>query len=147
MKLKTNKTFVAKKENLDLKKWYLIDASNQVLGRLATKIANLLRGKNKPIFTPNVDTGDFVIVINASKVLITGKKLKSKKKFSYSGYPGGEKLEVLEKLLKEKPEEVIRKAVKGMLPHNKLSNKLINKLKVYRTEIHPHQAQKPVKVG
>jgi len=138
----TVKTFVPKRENIE-KKWYLIDASGLVLGRLATKVAELLRGKGKPIFSPRMDTGDYVIIINAGKVLLTGKKLQQKFHFTHSGYPGGAKFTRYDKLLAENPEKAIRLAVKGMLPPNKLADKLITKLKIYRTKEHPHGAQKP----
>ena len=136
------KTFVPKRENVE-RKWYLIDASGLVLGRLATKVAELLRGKGKPIFSPRIDTGDYVIIINAEKVLLTGKKLEQKFHFTYSGYPGGAKFTRYDKLMVESPERAIRLAVKGMLPSNKLSNRLVTKLKIYRGSAHPHGAQKP----
>lgn len=125
------------------RKWYLVDAEGKVLGRLATRIAMILRGKTKAIYTPHVDTGDQVIVINASKVAVTGRKLKQKLYRSYSGYPGGLKEKNLETMLKRKPEEVIIRAVKGMLPHNKLGRKMLRKLKVYKGASHPHQAHRP----
>ena len=124
------------------RKWYLVDAEGKVLGRLATQIAMILRGKTKPTYTPHVDTGDQVIVINASEVAVTGRKLKQKLYRTYSGYPGGLKEKNLETMLKKKPEEVIIRAVKGMLPHNKLGRKMLRKLKVYKGASHPHQAQK-----
>jgi len=136
------KTFVPKRENVE-RKWYLIDASGLVLGRLATKVAELLRGKGKPIFSPRIDTGDYVIIINAEKVLLTGKKLEQKFHFTYSGYPGGAKFTRYDKLMAENPERAIRLAVKGMLPSNKLRNRLVTKLKIYRGSAHPHGAQKP----
>lgn len=136
------RTFVPKRENIE-KKWYLIDASDLVLGRLATKVAELLRGKGKPIFSPHMDTGDYVIIINAGKVLLTGKKLQQKFHFTHSGYPGGAKFTRYDKLLAENPEKAIRLAVKGMLPPNKLADRLITKLKIYRTKEHSHGAQKP----
>jgi large subunit ribosomal protein L13 len=136
------KTFVPKDENI-IKKWYLIDASGLVLGRLAMKVAELLRGKGKPIFSPHRDTGDYVVIINAEKVLLTGKKLEQKFHFAYSGYPGGAKFTRYDKLMAQNPRKVIRLAVKGMLPSNKLSNRLITKLKIYRGGEHPHGAQKP----
>jgi len=138
----TVKTFVPKKENIE-KKWYLIDASGLVLGRLATKIAELLRGKGKPIFSPQMDTGDYVIIINAEKVLLTGKKLQQKFHFTHSGYPGGARFTRYDKLMTQNPEKAIRLAVKGMLPSNKLSDRLITKLKIYRGREHPHGAQNP----
>ena len=123
--------------------WYLIDASDQVLGRLATKIATLLRGKNKPYFSPHLDTGDFVVIINAEKIRLTGNKeiLKTYKK--YSGYPGGLNEIPFKRMLLEQPEEIIKHAVKGMLPKNILGRKLIRKLKIYSGNEHPHSAQNP----
>ena len=123
--------------------WYLVNADNKVLGRIATEIANVLRGKNKPIFTPSVDTGDFVIVVNAEKVQLTGNKNADKIYYSHSGYPGGIKEISAGKLLEKKPEELIRKAVKGMLPKNKLARHMIKKLKIYTGADHPHEAQQP----
>ncbi len=125
------------------RKWYLVDATDQVLGRLATKIARIIRGKNKAIFTPNMDAGDFVVVINADKVKMTGKRELLKNYSHYSGYPGGLKVRSFEELMAKKPEFVIETAVKGMLPKNRLGRKLVKKLKVYAGENHPHQAQKP----
>ena len=136
------KTYMAKSKEVT-RKWYLVDAEGKVLGRLATRIAMILRGKTKAIYTPHVDTGDQVIVINASKVAVTGRKLKQKLYRTYSGYPGGLKEKNLETMLKKKPEEVIMRAVKGMLPHNKLGRKMLRKLKVYRGAPHPHQAHRP----
>ena len=135
-------TQVAKKEEVT-RDWYLVDAENQVLGRMATQIANVLRGKNKPTFTPSVDTGDFVIVVNAEKIVLTGKKLADKTYYSHTGYPGGIKSITAGKLLEKKPEDIIRKAVKGMLPKNKLARHMINKLKIYTGSAHPHEAQQP----
>jgi large subunit ribosomal protein L13 len=120
-----------------------VDANDKVLGRLATAIAMVLRGKNKPIFTPHMDTGDFVIVINAEKVKLTGNKLNDKKYYSHSGYPGGLKETTAGKLLKEKPERVLISAVRGMLPKNSLGRQLIKKLKIYAGPEHPHTAQNP----
>jgi large subunit ribosomal protein L13 len=125
------------------KKWYLVDAKDQVLGRLASKIATIIRGKNKPIFTPNTDTGDYVIVVNAEKIKVTGKREQLKQYISHSGYPGGQKITTLDKMRARKPEFIIRQAVKGMLPKNRLGRKLITNLKVYAGESHPHAAQKP----
>lgn len=125
------------------KKWFVVDAKDQVLGRLATKIARVIRGKEKPLFTPNADTGDFVIVINADQLRLTGKRETMKTYFSYSGYPGGAKVRKFEDMLKKDPEFVVQHAVKGMLPKNRLGKKLIKKLKVYAGDSHPHQAQKP----
>lgn len=136
------KTQVAKKEEVT-RDWYLVDADNKVLGRIATEIANVLRGKNKPIYTPSVDTGDFVIVVNAEKIALTGKKLADKVYYSHSGFPGGLKEITAGKLLEKKPEDVIRKAVKGMLPKNKLSRSMLSKLKIYAGPEHPHKAQQP----
>lgn len=135
-------TFMAKAEEIQ-RKWYIIDATDKPLGRLATEVARLLRGKHKAIFTPHVDTGDHVIIINAEKVILTGKKPEQKIYARHSGYPGGLKTMTYAKLLKEKPELAIEKAVKGMLPHNRLGSAMNKKLKVYRGAEHPHQAQKP----
>lgn len=136
------KTYTPKKEEIE-KKWYLVDASGLVLGRLATKIATILRGKDKPLFTPHLDLGDFVVVINAEKVRLTGKKLSDKVYYHHTGYPGGLISITAEKLLASKPEEVITNAVWGMLPKGKLGKAIIKKLKVYRGENHPHKAQGP----
>ena len=136
------KTFSAKEKDIE-KKWYLIDASGKTLGRLSTEIAKILRGKNKPIFTPHVDCGDFVIVINAEKIEVTGKKLDQKMYYRHSGYVGNLKVTNLGKLIKNSPDFIIRKAVKGMLPHNTLGKKMLRKLKVYSGNTHPHKAQKP----
>ena len=125
------------------RKWYLVDAKDKVLGRLATEIAKVLRGKNKAIFTPNTDTGDFVIVVNAEKVRVTGKRESLKRYVRHSGYPGGQKETSFQEMMAKKPEFVINSAVKGMLPKNRLGRKLIKKLKVYKGENHPHQAQQP----
>ena len=125
------------------KDWLLVDAENKILGRLASKIASILKGKNKPIFTPYLDTGDFVVVINAQKIKLTGRKLNDKVYYHYSGYPGGMKSITPKDLLQKKPEEVIRKAVWGMLPKNSLGRQMLTKLKVYPGKEHPHQAQQP----
>ncbi len=135
-------TSIAKKDELQ-KDWYVVDLENKVLGRAATEIARVLRGKHKPIFTPSVDTGDFVIVINADKVRLTGNKLSQKMYYHHSGFVGGIKSISAEKLLEKKPEELIRKAVKGMLPKNPLGRQMFKKLKVYSSAEHPHQAQQP----
>ena len=140
------KTEVAKAENVK-RDWYLVDAQDIVLGRLATQIANVLRGKNKAIFTPSVDTGDFVIVVNADKIALTGNKLSDKMYYSHSGYPGGIKSINAGKLQEKKPGEIIRKAVKGMLPKNKLARHMLNKLKIYSGPVHPHKAQQPKTLG
>lgn len=123
------------------KDWFLVDAENKILGRLASKIASILKGKTKPIFTPYLDTGDFVVVINAQKIKLTGKKFKDKIYYHYSGYPGGMKSKTPKDLLQKKSEEVIRKAVWGMLPKNSLGRQMLRKLKVYPSKEHPHQAQ------
>ena len=136
------KTFVPPVSKLD-QKWYVVDAADQRLGRLATVIANILRGKNKPIYTPNMDTGDFVIVVNADKVNVTGKKRTEKLYRRHSGRPGGMKVETFQQLQARIPERIVEKAVKGMLPKNALGRKLFTKLKVYAGPEHPHQAQKP----
>jgi large subunit ribosomal protein L13 len=123
--------------------WYVVDAENKTLGRAATQIANVLRGKHKPTYTPHVDVGDFVIVINAEKVAVTGDKREKKVYWRHSGYPGGIRSRTLGDMLEKRPEEVIRKAVKGMLPRNRLARQQLRKLKVYAGPDHPHQAQKP----
>ena len=124
-------------------KWLVVDADGAVLGRLASEVASRLRGKHNPLFTPHVDTGDSVVVINAEKVRLTGKKLKQKQYYRHSGYVGGLKAVSAEKLLEKRPEDLIRFAVKGMLPKNRLGSKLFKKLKVYAGENHPHEAQQP----
>jgi large subunit ribosomal protein L13 len=123
--------------------WKIVDATDQVLGRLAVTIANALRGRNKPIYTPHVDTGDYVIVINADKVKLTGSKEEQKKYMFYSGYMGGEKYRTVADFREKRPEFIITNAVKGMLPKNKLANAMLSKLKVYRGSEHPHEAQQP----
>ncbi|MGB3508399.1 MAG: 50S ribosomal protein L13 [Microcoleaceae cyanobacterium] len=137
-----NKTYVPPKDTLE-EKWYVIDAEDQRLGRLATAIAMIIRGKNKPTFTPHLDTGDFVIVVNAEKVNVTGKKSSQKLYRRHSGRPGGMKTEVFSKLQARLPQRIIEEAVYGMLPKNSLGRKLHNKLKVYPGPNHPHEAQKP----
>ena len=137
------KTYQAKKEELE-HQWYLVNAEGKILGRLATKLADLLRGKTKPTYTPHLDTGDFVVVVNAGKVTLTGKKMKDKIYYHHTGYPGGIKEMSAEKLLAKKPTEMIRMAVKGMLPKNSLGRQMLRKLKVYAGPNHPHEAQKPV---
>ena len=127
--------------------WYVVDAEGKTLGRLATQIADALRGKRKPTYTPHVDTGDFVIVVNAEKIAVTGNKLEEKRYWRHSGYPGGIRSRTLGELLEQRPEEVIRKAVKGMLPRNRLARQQLSKLKVYAGPEHPHQAQKPETAG
>ncbi len=131
-----------KTEDAD-RKWYVVDAKDQVLGRLAAGIARVIRGKHKAVFTPNMDTGDFVIVINADKIRLTGKRELHKSYFSHSGYPGGVRVRSFAEMMEKHPERVIEKAVKGMLPKNRLGRKLNKKLKVYTGEDHPHTAQKP----
>jgi large subunit ribosomal protein L13 len=136
------KTFVAKEKEVQ-KKWYLVDAEDKVLGRLATQIAMRLRGKHKAIFTPHADTGDFVVVINADKVSMTGRKWDHKTYYRYSGYIGGLKMISASKLREKNPENILRFAVKGMLPKNSLGRRQLKKLKIYAGPEHPHQAQKP----
>ena len=136
------KTFMKRPEDVK-RAWFLIDAQGKTLGRMATKIAVILRGKNKPEYTPHVDTGDHIVVINAEKVYVTGKKLTDKMYQTYSGYPGGQKTHSLETMLKNKPEEVIMLAVRGMLPKNTLGRQMLTKLKVYKGSEHPHVAQNP----
>ncbi len=136
------KTLTPKQDQIK-QDWYLIDAEGQTLGRLSTKIAGLLRGKHKPYFAPHLDTGDYVIVINAEKVHLTGNKELQKTYKTYSGYPGGYKEIPFARMQSKKPEEIIIKAVKGMLPKNPLGRQLLTKLKVYAGEKHPHEAQKP----
>lgn len=137
------KTIMAKKEEME-RKWFIVDAEGKTLGRIASGIAEVLIGKHKPIFTPHVDTGDHVIVINADKVQYSGKKLKNKIYYHHSRYPGGLKAETLEELLKKKPEDALKKAVKGMLPKSILGKAMIKKLKIYCGSEHPHTAQSPV---
>jgi len=136
------KTFVPKRSEIE-RKWWLIDADGKVLGRLGTEISILLQGKRNPEFVKFMDSGDFVVVINAEKVKITGKKLEQKKYYSHSGYPGGIREKTLKELLEKNPEDVLRKAVRGMLPKNKLGRAMYKKLKVYTGPDHPHEAQKP----
>ena len=137
------KSFTAKPSDIQ-KNWYVINAEGKTLGRLATEIAVLLRGKHKPIFTPHMDCGDYVIVVNAEKVEVTGKKRKDKIYKHYTGFPGGLREVTFEKLLAKKPEEIIRHAVKGMMPNGRLGRQMYKKLKVYTGPDHRHQAQKPV---
>jgi large subunit ribosomal protein L13 len=136
------KTFSAKANEV-ARKWWIIDARDQVLGDVAVKAANLLRGKEKPIFTPHVDTGDFVVVINAEKVRVTGRKEENKSFMSFSGYVGGHKSETVKSRRARHPELLIERAVRGMIPHNRLGRAVYRKLKVYRGDSHPHLAQKP----
>jgi len=136
------KTYLPKID-LDQRKWHVVDANGAVLGRLAVQVANVLRGRNKPIFTPHLDAGDFVVVINADKVMVTGKKETNKKFMTYSGWKGGEKYTSVEQVRARHPERLILHAVKGMLPKNRLGRVLLTKLKVYRGDQHPHSAQQP----
>jgi large subunit ribosomal protein L13 len=142
------RTYNAKPGEVE-RRWYVVDADGQTLGRLATRIADTLRGKDKAQYTPHVDTGDFVVVVNAEKVLVTGNKLDQKRYYRHSGYPGGLRSRTLREQLDRRPTEVIRKAVKGMLPRNRLARQQLNKLKVYAGPEHPHQAQapQPLEVG
>ena len=140
------KTFVPKQDR-ENQKWYLIDAEGMILGRLATRIATAIRGKDSPMFTPHLDMGAFVIVINAEKIALSGKKIEQKKYYAYSGYPGGLKETPVARMLAKHPERVIEKAVKGMLPKNRLGRRLNKKLFVYAGADHPHKAQKPEKIN
>jgi len=138
------KTYSTKASDIK-REWHVMDASDKVLGRFATQVANLLMGKHKPMFSPNLDTGDFVVVINAAKIKVTGNKAKQKLYYRHSGYPGGLKSISLEKMMQTHPTRVIEHAVKGMLPHNRLGARMFKKLKVYAGETHPHPI--PVKAG
>ena len=131
------------KSNEIVRDWYVVDAKDKTLGRLASSIAQILRGKNKVNFSPNLDMSDFIIVINAEKIILTGNKKNTKEYWRHTGYPGGQKTVSYKKMLDEKPDQIIRTAVKGMLPHNKLGRKLLNHLKVYSGTVHPHKAQSP----
>lgn len=138
------KTYMATNESVE-RQWYIVDAENKTLGRLASQIAGILRGKHKPTYTPHVDTGDYVIVINAAKINLTGNKLQDKSYYRHSGYPGGIKVRTAGEILKGKrPEELLKKAVWGMLPHNVLGRKMYKKLRIYAGNEHPHEAQQPV---
>lgn len=143
--MKKNKTVYAKKETIK-RDWFIADAKGKVLGRLAAKLATYLRGKHKPIYTPHVDCGDFLVLINAEKIRVTGKKTKQKTYFTHSGYPGGMKLLNFEKMMEKDPVKVIKLAVSGMLPKNRLGRQMIKKLKVYVGSDHPHKAQNPQKL-
>ena len=132
-----------REEALAQRQWYIIDAQGKILGRMATEIAKVLRGKHKPSFTPNQDAGDFVIVVNARNIKLTGTKLEKKIYYRHSEYPGGIRERTAAKMLEEKPEDLIKLAVRGMLPKNRLSRKLVTKLKIYPGPVHPHDAQKP----
>jgi large subunit ribosomal protein L13 len=138
----TAKTYTVRESEIE-RRWYVVDATDETLGRLASRIARVLEGKNKPAFSPNLDCGDHVVVINASKIAVTSDKLESKLYMRHSGYPHGLKSETMGHLLARRPEEVIRRAVKGMLPHNRLGAQQLTKLKVYGGSEHPHQAQRP----
>jgi len=142
------KTYLPK-EALDQRKWHIVDAEGVVLGRLAVQVANVLRGKNKPIFTPHLDAGDFVVVVNAEKVVLTGKKEQDKQFMTYSGWKGGEKYKTVAEVRAQHPERLITHAVKGMIPKNRLGSALLTKLKVYKGAEHPHAAQQPaaMKIG
>ncbi|MEA1922350.1 MAG: 50S ribosomal protein L13 [Pseudomonadota bacterium] len=137
------KTYVAKPGEFE-QKWHLIDARGQVLGRLASEVAKILRGKDKPIFTPHVDTGDYVVIVNAANIRLTGNKLKDKVYYHHTGYPGGIKSITADELMEKNPTEIINSAVKGMLPKNKLGRQIIKKLKIYAGSEHQHEAQCPV---
>lgn len=136
------KSYMAKTNEVD-RKWYVIDAEGKVLGRLASEISAILTGKNKPIYTPHVDTGDFVIIINAEKIKLTGNKLNQLNHYYHTGYPGGLKEVPYKRLIEEKPEKIIELAVKGMLPKNKIGRQMIKKLKIYAGSEHKHEAQQP----
>ena len=138
-------TVMAKSETVD-RKWYVVDAANVPLGRVASQVAAVLRGKNKPIYTPHVDTGDYVIVINSDKMVLTGNKLNDKKYFHHSGYPGGLKEVTYKDLMEKRSDFALERAIKGMLPKNSLGKKMFGKLKVYKGSEHPHQAQQPVEL-
>jgi large subunit ribosomal protein L13 len=142
MRISVMKTYIPKKNEIE-RSWWLINAEGKILGRLATQVADLLRGKGKPQYVDFLDCGDYVIVINAEKIKISGNKLAQKKYYSHSGYPGGTKEKTLGEMMEKKPEEVIKKAVRGMIPRNKLGQAIHKKLKVYQGPDHPHEAQKP----
>jgi large subunit ribosomal protein L13 len=136
------KTLSPKPQDID-QKWYIVDAKGLVLGRLATKIAHMLRGKHKPFYAPHVECGDFIVVVNADKYSLTGRKVQNKIYISHTGYPGGLRKTPIGRIVEKKPEFVLREAVRGMLPHNRLGRKLLKNLKIYTTAEHPHAAQKP----
>ncbi|HLA37783.1 MAG TPA: 50S ribosomal protein L13 [Candidatus Brocadiales bacterium] len=140
------KTFIAKENQVD-KKWHLVDAQGKTLGRMASRIATILQGKHRPIYTPHVDTGDYVVVINARKVRLTGKKLEEKSYQRFSGYPGGLKIIPLKEMLEKHPDRVVRLAVRRMLPKTKLGERMLEKLKIYDGTEHPHTAQKPIELA
>ncbi|MFS8641186.1 MAG: 50S ribosomal protein L13 [Symbiobacteriaceae bacterium] len=137
-----NRTYMAKPQDVE-RKWYVVDAEGKTLGRLASKVAAILRGKHKPTFTPHVDCGDYVIIVNAEKIQVTGKKRTDKVYYRHSGYPGGLKATTFEQMIARRPERVLELAIKGMLPHNRLGRRMYRKLKVYAGPEHPHAAQKP----
>jgi large subunit ribosomal protein L13 len=137
-----SKTFVTKKEDVE-QNWYVVDAAGQTLGRLATRVASVLRGKHKPVYSPSVDAGDYVIVINAEKIHVTGRKLDQKMYYRYSGYPGGLRETTLRNLLQKRPTQAVEHAVRGMLPKNRLGRRMFKHLKVYAGSEHPHEAQQP----
>ncbi|SHE39408.1 LSU ribosomal protein L13P [Marinitoga hydrogenitolerans DSM 16785] len=141
----TQKSYLAKNEEIE-RKWYVVDAAGMSLGRLASQVAKILQGKHKPTYTPHVDTGDYVIVINAEKIVLTGKKWTQKKYYRHTGYPGGIKEQTAKEILEKYPERLIEKAVKGMLPKTTLGRHMFKKLKVYSGSSHPHEAQKPEKL-
>jgi large subunit ribosomal protein L13 len=143
--MNVQKTYIPKKGDIS-HEWYLVDANDQNLGRLATQISTVLLGKHKPNFTPGVDTGDYVVVVNAERIRVTGNKLDDKVYYHHTGYPGGIKAITLRRQLEKHPDRVIRSAVWGMLPHNKLGRKLLKKLKVYAGPDHPHSAQQPMSI-
>ncbi len=138
-------TYIPKLNEIN-QKWLVVDADGQILGRLASEVASILRGKNKPIFTPHMDVGDHVIIINAGKIRVTGKKAKTKKYYRHTGYPGGLRSDSYSDLIKSNPARILEKAIWGMLPHNKLGKKIYKKLKIYAGNVHPHEAQKPEKI-
>lgn len=138
----SRKTYWGKPSDIE-RKWYLVDAEGEVLGRLASGVATMLMGKNKPVYSPNMDTGDYVVVVNSDKIRLTGGKDRKKKHYHHSGYPGGLKETLLQERMEKSPEEVVYHAVRGMLPHNRLGRAMIKKLHVYRGADHPHGAQKP----
>jgi len=139
------KTYIANPEEVE-QKWLLVDANGQVLGRLASQVATILRGKHKPIFSPHMDVGDHVVIINADKIRVTGKKASTKRYYRHTGYPGGLRSDSFEQLMQKAPEQILKKAIWGMMPHNKLGKKMVKKLRVYAGEAHPHEAQKPEKI-
>ncbi len=139
------KTFTPKPSDIS-RQWYVMDASNVVLGRLASRVAHLLRGKHKPIFAPHVDVGDFVIIVNADKIRVTGRKAQHKRYIRYTGYPGGLRVAGYDDMQKEKPEKILEHAIQGMLPKNRLGRQMFRKLKIYAGDQHPHIAQKPEKI-